>query len=145
MPAVFHHARVVSAEEIDRQGHVNNVAFVRWMQDAAVAHSAEQGWPNDRYEAGGFGWVARMHRIEYLSAAYQDNPVVVLTWVSEFGKVTSKRRYRIWNPDSKVLLADAETTWAFIDLTTKKPRRIAPEVGDAFEVVDEANGMPDLG
>lgn len=137
MPAVFNHARVVLDSEIDRQGHVNNVAFIRWMQDAAVAHSAEQGWTDDRYEEAGFGWVARSHHIEYLASAFLGEPIIVMTWVASFSKATSSRRYRIWNADTKVLLAKAETVWAFVSLTTGKPGRINPEVSAAFEAVDE--------
>ncbi len=137
MPAVFHHARVVLDSEIDRQGHVNNVAFIRWMQDAAVAHSAEQGWTDDRYEEAGFGWVARSHHIEYLAAAFVDEPIIVMTWVAGFRKATSSRRYRIWNAHTKVLLAKAETNWAFVSLATRKPGRIKLEVSAAFQVVDE--------
>lgn len=144
MPAVFRHARVAAASEIDRQGHVNNVAFVSWMQDAAVAHSAAQGWNSERYEAAGFGWVARSHRIEYLQPAYENDPIIVLTWVADFRKVTSLRRYRIWNAETQTLLAEAETQWAFIDLTTGRPRRLAPEVTADFDLVDESASAPDL-
>ena len=49
------------ADEIDGQGHANNVAYVQWMQDAAVAHSAAQGWPGERYVELGCGWVVRSH------------------------------------------------------------------------------------
>lgn len=109
------------------------------MQDAAVAHSAEQGWTDDRYEEAGFGWVARSHHIEYLAAAFVDEPIIVMTWVAGFRKATSSRRYRIWNADTKVLLAEAETTWAFVSLETRKPGRINPDVSAAFEIVDEDN------
>ena len=34
----FSHSFTVEATDIDEQGHVNNVAYVRWMQDVAVAH-----------------------------------------------------------------------------------------------------------
>ena len=34
----FSHSFRVSAADIDAQGHVNNVAYVRWIQDVAVAH-----------------------------------------------------------------------------------------------------------
>jgi acyl-CoA thioester hydrolase len=36
---------------IDRQGHVNNLAYVAWMQDVAIEHSAAAGWPMQRYLA----------------------------------------------------------------------------------------------
>ena len=44
---------VVPESAIDRNGHVNNVRYVQWMQDAAEAHSASLGWPTERYAALG--------------------------------------------------------------------------------------------
>ncbi len=45
MPDVFEYSHVVDPQEIDELGHANNVAYVAWLQAAAVAHSAAQGWP----------------------------------------------------------------------------------------------------
>ena len=50
MPAIFEHNLVVAAKSIDRLGHVNNLVYLAWMQAAALAHSAAQGWPPERYE-----------------------------------------------------------------------------------------------
>ncbi len=33
---------LVPDDAIDRQGHVNNLAYVAWMQDAAIEHSAAE-------------------------------------------------------------------------------------------------------
>jgi len=66
MPAVFEYHHTVLESEIDGQGHVNNLEYLKWMQDAAVAHSTAQGWPTARYKEEGAGFVARSHNIEYL-------------------------------------------------------------------------------
>lgn len=34
----FSHSFLVSAEYIDEHGHVNNVSYLRWIEDVAVAH-----------------------------------------------------------------------------------------------------------
>src|SRR5580765_5546109 len=34
----FSHSFRVQAADIDEQGHVNNVVYLRWIQDVAVAH-----------------------------------------------------------------------------------------------------------
>ena len=57
----FSHSFRVLAGDIDEQGHVNNVAYLRWIQDVAVAHwrhsaSAEQ---QDSYS-----WVVVRHEID---------------------------------------------------------------------------------
>jgi len=137
MPDIYFHPYVVQANEIDELGgHANNVFYIAWLQAAAMAHSAAQGWPGPRYRELGQGWVVRSHAIEYLLPAYAGDHVVVETWVASMKKVTSLRRYRIVRHGDGALLATAETNWAFVDLTSGKPVRIPPEVGGAFVVVE---------
>jgi acyl-CoA thioester hydrolase len=135
MPDVYYHSHLVEPAEIDELGHANNVAYIVWMQAAAVAHSAAQGWPGSRYRELGQGWVVRSHAIEYLQPAFAGDRVVVETWVATMKKVTSLRRYRIVRAGDGGLLATAETNWAFVDLAGGKPARIPPEVVAAFVVV----------
>jgi acyl-CoA thioester hydrolase len=135
MPAIFEYHLTVAEDEIDGQGHVNNIEYLKWMQDAAVAHSAEQGWTTQRYRALGSGWVARTHTIEYLQPAFADENIVVKTWISNFKKVTSLRKYKIVRPDDAAVLATAETNWAFIGLERYIPRRIPQELFESFDLV----------
>ena len=141
MPAIYEHRHVVRPDEIDEHGHANNVRYVAWMQAAAVAHSSAQGWTPERYRELGCGWVARTHFIEYLAPAFAGDELVIRTWVADFKKVTSTRRYRMLRSTDGAGLATAETNWAFIDIARGTPRRIPPEVGEAFEIV--ANVMED--
>jgi acyl-CoA thioester hydrolase len=136
MPDIFFHSHIVQGDEIDDLGHANNVVYISWLQAAAVAHSAAQGWPGARYHELGQGWVVRSHAIEYLLPAFAGDHVVVETWVASMKKVTSLRRYRIVRHGDGALLATAETNWAFVDLAGGRPVRIPPEVAGAFVVVE---------
>ena len=140
MPAVFDHSHRVRQEDIDGVGHVNNLVYVRWLQDAAVAHSAAQGWPTSAYYELGQGWVVRSHFIEYLSPAFANDEVVVRTWVSEMKRVTSSRRYYIIRVSDGKVLVKAETQWAFVAFTTLQPCRAPEEVVRAFEIPDQPPG-----
>ena len=133
---VYHHQHTVEPAEIDDLGHANNVVYIGWMQAAAVAHSAAQGWPPARYREFGQGWVVRSHAIEYLQAAFAGDRIAIETWVATMKKVSSLRRYRILRAGDGALLATAETNWAFVDLTSGKPVRIPPEVARAFVIVE---------
>lgn len=137
MPAIFTYELTVAQAAIDEQGHVNNLEYVRWMQEAAIAHSAAQGWTAARYLEIGAGWVARSHWIEYLQPAFAGDPIVVYTWVANFRKIRSLRKYKMVRTSDLVVLAVAETDWAFIGLEHRVPRRVPSEVADAFIVVPE--------
>lgn len=135
MPAIYEHHHLVRDEEIDEQGHVNNLRHLAWMQSAAIAHSAAQGWPPERYSELGAGWVVRSHFIEYRQPAFRADEVIVRTWVADFQKVTSTRKYHIVRAGDESLVALAETSWAFVSFQTRLPRRIPPELIASFEIV----------
>lgn len=141
MPAVFFHRLVVQPEEIDLLGHANNLVYVRWMIDAALAHSAVQGWDQQRHLAAQAGWVVRSHQITYLAPALVEQAVTVRTWVAETKRVTSLRRYEIVRDMDRAVLARAETLWAFIDFQSGAPKRIPPDVAAAFEIVTDPDAV----
>ena len=141
MPAVFHYSHVVTDAEIDDViRHVNNLAYLNWMQCAAQAHSEAQGWPPEAYRRLGAGWVVRSHEIEYLLPAFAGDEIVVRTWVADLKKVTSLRRYLIVRAsvEKEVVLAVAATDWAFIHFASHQLKRIPAEVAAAFEIVPDS-------
>jgi len=137
MTETFEHLHTVTDNEIDEQGHANNVFYVVWMQDAAIAHSAALGWTAERYLQLGAGWVARSHTIEYLRPAMAGDEIIVQTHVADMKRVTSRRVYRIIRRSDHELLAKAETNWAFIDYATRKPARIPAEVTQAYAIANQ--------
>ena len=137
MPAIFEFPHTVQPEEIDGQGHVNNIEYLRWLQDAAVEHSAAQGWTTERYRTAGAAFVVRSHLIEYLQPAFAGDEVKVVTWVSNFGKLTSLRKYLVVRPSDNSVLVKAQTNWAFLSWPQRRPKRCPPELVGAFVIVPE--------
>lgn len=137
MPAIFEFLHTVQPHEIDDQGHVGNVEYLRWLQDAAVEHSAAQGWTKERYLKTGAVFVVRSHRIEYLQPAFAGDEVKVVTWVNSFGKLTTLRKYLVVRPTDQTVLAKAETNWALISWPKRLPKRCPPELVEAFVLVPE--------
>ena len=136
MPAIYEHLHTVTDAEIDELGHVGNVVYLQWTQTAALAHSAAQGWPAEAYRKLGAGFVVRSHQIEYLRPALPGDEIVVHTWVADFRRVSSLRRFEIVRPRDGELLVTAQTRWAFVQLANGRPTRIPPEVQTAFEIVE---------
>jgi len=121
----------VTAEVVDTNRHVNNVAYVKWMQDAAIAHAEACGGRWLAKEIGG-SWFVRMHRIEYLKPAFLDDEITVLTWVADWRKVRSLRRYRFMR--NETVLAEGETDWVFVDAVTGRPKPITEQIVSAFGI-----------
>jgi acyl-CoA thioester hydrolase len=137
MPDVFELSLTVAEDHIDALGHVGNLVYLQWAVDAAVAHSAAQGWDEAAYLKLGAGFVVRSHEIEYLRPARRGDEVVVRTWVATFRPASSLRRYKIVRRADGILLAQAATNWAFVKLATLAPTRIPPEVREAFVLVPD--------
>lgn len=123
----------VPADAIDQQGHVSNLAYVAWMQDLAIEHSTAAGWPMERYLALGAGWVVRSHFIEYLRPAFAADVIEAHTWVPEFTRRSTPRRFLFLRQADRQPLARAETRWVFVDLTTGRRRPLPDELLAAFE------------
>lgn len=118
---VFHHELTVSGEVIDGNGHVNNVAYVQWMQDVAIAHFESLGGTAMMREHGA-SWVARSHQIEYQRPLFQGDLLEMKTWIADMERVTSKRRYEFLKDGAVV--ARGETEWVFVDAGSGRPKRI---------------------
>lgn len=150
MPRIFVQAFEVPASAIDVNGHVSNLAYLQWMQDGAIAHSAAQGWPLERYLAIGAGWVVRSHFIEYLLPAFEGERLRLVTWVAGVHRHRSSREFRFWRERDRQVIARAETVWVFVDAATGRPTQVPPELASAFEIVPEGEDVlaalhPDAG
>src|ERR1035437_3547023 len=140
MEPVYRFEIIVPVEVVDRNRHVNNVAYVQWMQDAAIQHSTATGCTR-MTETIGATWVARMHRIEYLSPAFAGEAITVSTWVANFRKVRSLRRYRFIRVADQKVLAQGETDWVLVDVASGRPRGIPSEMAKLFELVPDEQDL----
>jgi len=107
------------------------------MQEAAIRHATATGCTRAT-EAIGATWVARMHRIEYLSPAFAGDVITGLTWVADFRKVRSLRRYKFVRVADQKLLAQGETDWVFVEFDTGRPRAIPREIASLFQLVPDS-------
>lgn len=128
----FRYELKVSPSDIDIWGHVNNVAWVQWVQDVAVTHSAAVGLDVARYRELGLGWVVRRHEIEYLAPAYESEDLVVLTWIACIGKSSSERCMIFRRASDGAPLVRASTLWVMVD-ATGRPTRIPDLIKESFE------------
>ena len=123
--AVYEQAMIVPASVIDDNGHANNVAYVQWMQDVAILHFEALGGVGMMAEHEAV-WVARAHQIEYLRPVFQDDKLVMRTWISGMERVKSVRHYEFVKEG--VVIAQGETDWIFVDAQSGRPKRIPEEM-----------------
>jgi len=132
---IFPYEFTIAEEAVDENGHVNNVMYVQWMQDAAVRHYEAMGGRQITIDIGAT-WVVRSHTVEYLRPAFAGERIKVLTWVANMRRVRSLRRYRFIRVVDEQLLVRGETDWVFVDARDGSPRAIPPEVSSLFTLVE---------
>jgi acyl-CoA thioester hydrolase len=136
MDSIFRFEIEVTANDVDRNGHVNNVVYIQWMQDAAIAHARASGCTKAS-QAVGATWVVRTHHIEYLSPLFAGDRVTVITWPANFQRVRSTRKYKFVRAKDGAVIARAETDWVFVNAKTGRPQSIPEEVRRTLPIVSE--------
>lgn len=115
----------VQESDIDELGHVNNVVYLRWVQEVAAAHweHAASVTIKTRYV-----WVVLRHEIDYLRPAFRSESITGYTWVGEHKGAKFERFVSLYRTGTDELLAKAKTTWCLLDSATMRPKRIEEEI-----------------
>jgi acyl-CoA thioester hydrolase len=119
----------VNPEDIDELGHVNNIVYLRWVQDAAVAHWTTLAPAAEREK---LLWVVVRHEIDYKQAALLGDGIIARTWVGNVRRIRFERHTEILRACDRVILAKALTIWCPIDIHTGKLTGVSPEVTALF-------------
>jgi acyl-CoA thioester hydrolase len=134
----YRHRFTVRPEHIDELGHAGNVSWIQWVNDAAIAHSGSIGLTGEFYREFGTVWVVRRHDIEYFASALAGELLVAATWVANMRGATSLRRTHFTRPADGKLLARAATTWALIEASSGRPRRVPVELMRRYGLASES-------
>lgn len=132
---IFSHRLTVTKDQIDLNGHVNNVVYVQWMQDVAYAHSEAVGYDNERLEELVSTWVIRSHFVRYHRPALEGDSIRALTWPKQIKRASALRGYRFVRESDQAIVASGESDWVYIDRSTGRPKAIDQEMLAAFPVV----------
>lgn len=126
---IFEYPITILPIDIDEQEHVNNISYLKWVQEVAIAHwtavsSKEQ---RERYL-----WVVSRHEIDYLKQAYIGSKLIAKTWVTEPQGAKSDRFVDIIDMNTNTTIAKVKTTWYLLDFKTKRAKRIDAEIVEIF-------------
>lgn len=128
---VFELPLSVGSSDIDQLGHVNNVVYLRWVQEAAVAHWQHLATPQQQAT---LVWVVVRHEIDYKRAAQATDRPVARTWVGTATARTFERHTEIVRASDGKTLARARTLWCPIDVTTGRPTDVDDDVRSRFSI-----------
>jgi acyl-CoA thioester hydrolase len=142
----------VRFHEVDALGHVNNAAYLNYLEQAAIDHATFLGLNLPRLHELGGVFVARRHEIVFLRPTFAGDLLRVVTWLADPRGARVDRHYlvlrepgpmsevpvagrRITSPagrDEDTVSARATTEWVFAN-NQGQPRRIPKEVVNLFQ------------
>ena len=127
----------VDPADIDYQGHVNNVVYVRWVQDVAQAHWMARATAEDQKR---LLWVVVRHEIDYKQSAQLGDAILARTWVGAATRATFERFTELRRAADDVVLAKARSLWCPIDAQTRRPAGVSAALREKFLLAPAAAG-----
>jgi acyl-CoA thioester hydrolase len=144
-PRFLTHVRV-RFHDVDALGHVNNAAYLIYLEQAAIDHAALAGFDLARMRELGGLFIARRHELDFLKPAYERDVLQIETWIDEARGARATRRYEVRRlgeggatlaPDRLLAanepaptgepIVSARTEWVYVD-PTGRPRRMPTEL-----------------
>ena len=118
--ARFVHAVQMRWSDMDAYRHINNSAYLAYLEQARVAMFF------DRQDGFSDGTIISRHEIDYLRpVVYHPEPLRLELWVERIRGAAFTVRYEVFDGD--VLVARASTICVTFDFTIDRPRRMTDE------------------
>lgn len=112
---------------MDAFGHVNNVVYLRYLEEARVDFMWRLA-PGGGSRAFTGGVVVARHEISYLKPLFHRHaPVTIELWVEETGAAFITLGYEVKDDDTDTVYARASTVIVPYDLERGRPRRLTSE------------------
>jgi acyl-CoA thioester hydrolase len=121
---LFGYRRVVSGNDIDRMWHVNNAAYLDYLDESNATWLTDLGWSPGRMLAEGIRTDIRSIQIEYLQPAKHGDALEISTWHSDILKESVRCHQNIYRVTDNKLLIRAHSSWGFRDVETAEPHHI---------------------
>jgi len=117
------------AVHIDRNGHVNNVVYLAWAQELAIAHWSARASVVDQAR---WAWIVLRHEVDYRRPLQLGETASGRTWVDDAPEGPRFARFvRIDAPDGE-MCAQVRTIWCLVDPQSGRPHRVPDHMVTMF-------------
>jgi len=120
----------VDAADIDELGHVNNIVYLRYAQDIAIAHWRARATAEMLAQ---YVWVVMRHEVDYRAQLTLGDDVEVRTWVDDQARGPAWARFvEIYKASAEKPSAQIKSNWCLLDAATRRIKRVPPELVARF-------------
>jgi acyl-CoA thioester hydrolase len=127
---IFEKLITVTQDDLDELNHINNVRYVKWVNDIAKEHWLQNASEDLCKE---YFWVLISHNIEYKNSALLNDIIKLKTYVIKTESVTSTRIVEMYLNKTQKILIKSETKWCLMSSKTLRPTRINSEIANLFD------------
>lgn len=136
LPDPFVQERTVVAADIDRLGHANNAAYLRWCEEAGWAHTEKVGCDFAAWRRLGRAMAVHRATLHYAAACREGDELAVAVWlVANDERLRATRRFQIVRRGDGRTVFRGDFVYACIDLENGRPRRMPDEFKRAYAVL----------
>jgi len=113
--------RLVEWMDLDSYGHVNNVTYINYAEEALAQEFSAQGWSPLKLAEAGLSAVAKRVHIQYLSVAEWGQTLNISTHVLSIHETGGSRYFGITRADGTIV-AECILDWALVDRASGEAR-----------------------
>jgi acyl-CoA thioester hydrolase len=120
----------VDAGDIDELGHVNNIVYLRYAQEIAIAHWRARA---TQQMLDAYIWVVMRHEIDYRQPLELGDEVEVRTRVDQNPRGAAWARFvDIFKAGAEKPSAQIVSHWCLLDAHTRRVKRVPNEIVARF-------------
>ena len=120
MSGVYEKEYCLKSSDVNRFRRLRTSVLMRWLQEAAIAHTEELGMGREKTLDRGLLWIVSLQKTEVLRMPVYDETVVVRSWPGKTMHVFFPRYYELVSADRKETLVRASALWMLLDEKTRR-------------------------
>ena len=125
----------VLKENIDVLGHVNNKVYLDWCELVSWDHSKSLGISPKIYQELRCACVVVKNKIEYLGSLFQNDNVVISTWITKTdSRLRLSRLFQVIRVNDNKTVFRSNVDYVCINLDTYKPTKMPDSFIEAYQI-----------
>ena len=119
MSGVYEKPYQLKSSDVNRWQRLRTSVLMRWLQEAAIAHTEELGMGREKTLDRGLLWIVSLQKTEILRMPVYDEKVTVRSWPGRTMHVFFPRYYELITEQGETLVR-ASALWMLLDEKTRR-------------------------
>ena len=120
MSGIYEKPYHLKSSDVNRFQRLRTSVLMRWLQEAAIAHTEELGMGREKTLDKGILWIVSLQRTEILRMPVYDEKIIVRSWPGKTMHVFFPRYYELVSEDGSETLVRASALWMLLDEKTRR-------------------------